>query len=338
MSLPYDRRSLTDTFARLDALGYPLGDEVVTAWRAGQARHSDPACVPNLQMEHIALRTWAADLEASSQRFTCSCGSLRGTAPGSFADALALSLQALDAEKVRYTAKSWSEVDAWLSIASWPLLRHVLQPRKQMEVALEPLGEKIAAAASLVAVRSISSLDPAPLYGAIAAQGLIVPIKPSLGSFFERWASRRIENVTYASLEPGASSTPTRREADAPLFDSALSSALADTTPGILVVALGRALDLSVTLPEMRAARMFLMRAGLHSPKPDAPLLTCVRLPATLASGLHSILSSSGLSVDCGSDPIDEVTLELASRLWAPSDRGPLSRLDGAVAAARLLK
>ena len=65
--------------------------------------------------------------------------------------------------------------------------------------------------------------------------------------------------------------------------------------------------------------------------------LVFIKLQQALADGVLSLLSDTGFATDCGPTPPSDVTLELTQRLWTPEDRGPLSRLDGALAAAKLL-
>lgn len=335
MSLPYESRPVSEALTRLDGLGCNLGDVEVTAFRAGVALHSDVSCAPDGTMVRVPLRDWVASDEASSVRFSCICGSFRGTREGSAASHLALSLQAVEADRVKYKAKSWAEIDAFYSLVTAPLSSDAMRPQPEMVL---DVASRISSAALSVAERSLTALDPKPLFEAVAVQGLTVPIRPSLGSYFERWAARHVESVTYSSLDPKSSSPTTNPSSPAPLFESALASAMSNTSPAVLVLALHAVMDPATRQRTSRLARMFLLKAGMKEPSPTSDPLACVRLPSALADGLHALLQPSGLSVECGPDPLDEVTLSLASRLWSPSDRGPLSRLDGAVAAARLMK
>jgi hypothetical protein len=257
---------------------------------------------------------------------------VQGVPAGSLLGALSLSMQALDAQRVSYVAKSWAETDAWFALAKDPVPMHrLISP--SLGVIIGSIPEEITEAAEKIAKRSVASLPVREIHESVAAQGVLVPVRPSLGSFFEQWATRLLERVTYSSLEP-YNSPSAGRVTQAPLFESALNDALAVSEHRVLVVAVHEVFRNTSNTPAVRLARMLLRVASVD----ESLTLACISLPLALADGLHALLSHAGLSVECGTEPLSEVVVELACRLWEPSERGPLSRLDGAVAAARLLE
>ncbi len=332
MSLPYKRRSLQDTLAALDRRGSDLSTLVLTAWEDRTGFHADPGCSPSTQPLELSLGEWVKLQAAAPRGFSCTCGGVLGVPAGSLLGALSLTMQALDAERVSYVAKSWAEADAWFALAKDPVPMHrLISPA--LSVIIGSLPEDISLAADRIAKRSVAALPLREIHESVAAQGVLVPVRPALGSFLEQWATRHLDRVTFNALEP-SSSPRSDRNNSTPLFDSALASALADTDHRVLVVAVHEVFRNTSNAPAVRLARMLLRVASVD----ESLTLACISLPVGLADGLHALLSRPGLSVECGTVPLSEVVVELACRLWEPSERGPLSRLDGAVAAARLLE
>lgn len=332
MSLPYPRRKLSAALEVLERLDVLLGDEVVIAWQDGVALHADTNCSRHTQPLEISLAEWVTHQENDRRGLTCDCGGVAGTVEGSCLEALALSLQALEADRTRYVAKSWAETDAWFSIAATPLQNH-RTPTSRLETLLSDLPERISQAALRVAERSLTALPVLELHRAVAAQGVVVPIKPSLGSYLERWARECMEHVVYDRVDPGDAFQQRGVKPSAPLFESALQDALALRESRVLAIATDALTTPKANSPQVRLALLLLRSAGI----PLTRVLSCVRLPIAVADGLSALLTPLGLCVECGDEPLDDVTVELAVRLWSPSERGPLSRLDGAVGAARLL-
>ena len=332
MSLPYKRRSLSDTLVALSRRDSDLGTLVLTAWEDRTGLHADPSCSTSTQPLELSLHEWVQRQEGAPRGFHCSCGGLLGVPAGSLLGALSLTMQALDAQRVSYVAKSWAEADAWFALAKDPLPLHRLIAPSLAEI-LNSIPDDIAEAAEKIAKRSVAVLPLREIHESVAAQGVLVPVRPSLGSFFEQWSTRLLERVTYNALEPHTS-PGSGRVTSAPLFESALNDALAVSEHRVVVVAVHEVFRNTSNTPSVRLARMLLRVASID----ETLALACISLPLALADGLHALLSHAGLSVECGTEPLSEVVVELACRLWEPSERGPLSRLDGAVAAARLLE
>ena len=332
MALPYKRRTLSETLGALSRRGSDLDTLVLTAWEDRSGLHADPACSTSTQPLELSLHEWVQRQEKAPRGFSCSCGGVLGVPAGSLLGALALTMQALDAQRVSYVAKSWAEADAWFALAKDPVPMHrLISP--SLSASIGSIPEDIAEASEKIAKRSVAQLPLREIHESVAAQGVLVPVRPGLGSFFEQWASRRLERVTFHALEPLG--TPrSDRAASAPLFDTALSDALASSEHRVVVIAVHEVFRNTSNTPAVRLARMLLRVASID----ETLTLACISLPVALADGLHALLSHAGLSVECGTEPLSEVVVELACRLWEPSERGPLSRLDGAVAAARLLE
>lgn len=336
MSLPYPAKTLGETLVVLDRLDVPYSSYVLTAWAddAGLL-HADPSCGPYTQPTEVTVLEWVQLMERPKRNsFSCDCGSLLGTSAGSVLQVLGLSLQALDAARVKYRATSWSELDAWYHLSQNPLglQDSAAAVAKRGIDSLGNLTAEIAAAASGVVQRSEHSLDQRMLHEAIAAQGVCVTVKPSLGTLLETWASDKLDTVTFSSLDMAR--TPHKRfPTTAPLFETALQEALSSKAHRVVVLAPSSIVSSRRQVVETAVVRMLLTASGVDVSRQ----LVFVKLQKALADGVLSLLAETGFATDCGETPPSDVTLELTQRLWTPEDRGPLSRLDGALAAAKLL-
>ena len=336
MSLPYPARSLNETLVALDRLDVPFSSYVLTAWsdEAGLL-HAHPHCGPYTQPTEVTAHEWVQLLDRPSKRqLACDCGGLLGTSTGSVLQVLALALQALDAARVKYRATTWTEHDAWYHLSQNPLGLQdsaATSTKKNIE-GLERLTSEIAAAASAIVARSEQALDRRLLHEAIAAQGVCVTIKPSLGALLETWAADKVKAVTFQSLDQDRGA-PFSRPATAPLFESALQEALANKDSRVVVLSPSSIVASRRPTVQTAVVRMLLTASGVDMSRQ----LVFIKLQEALADGVLSLLSDTGFATDCGPTPPSDVTLELTQRLWTPEDRGPLSRLDGALAAAKLL-
>lgn len=336
MSLPYPARSLNETLVALDRLDVPFSSYVLTAWsdEAGLL-HAHPNCGPYTEPTEVTIHEWVQLLDRPSKRqLACDCGGLLGTSTGSVLQILGLALQALDAARVKYHSTTWAENDAWYHLSQNPLGLQdsaAASAKKNIE-GLAKLTTDIATAASAIVARSEQNLDHRLLHEAIAAQGVCVTIKPSLGSLLETWAADKVKAVTFQSLDRDRE-VPTRNTTTAPLFESALQEALSNKNSRVVVLSPVSIVASRRPTVQTAVVRMLLTASGVDTTRQ----LVFIKLQEALAAGVLSLLSDTGYATDCGPNPPSDVTLELTQRLWTPEDRGPLSRLDGALAAAQLL-
>lgn len=280
----------------------------------------------NFAPRKVTLAEWvAAPTDEADMR--CSCAGWQATAAGALLLDGAEGLSVIDANAANRVPSSWLEVSTWQQRAL--KLAKNLSGWSAASGYVDAFQWSVQLAATDLLERAATFLPKQLLAEAIAAQGVVVSLRPAIAASFEEWAWRRMVEVAGDLRPPTSVRTVYGSTVSKPLlFESALETALARPERSVIVFH-NASLDQEHTTASNLVRLVCLVWGSAQGE------VCVVSAPVAVVDGLDAIVGHKPFVARLAKEPT-EPTIELAVTLWRSSDQGsgPLGFLSSAFQAA----